>query len=168
MGVKSEHAGLIVEAAKKWQYISSIAQEMKGKCNTSLKFTTLIYLLAPKIFASHGLPPPGKQFASCSTVTKNESLLEALFNERTFTPLQDLKLNGGKLIWDAYQQGMMETYRDEAKIWRWVSYVMTDAIYSIGLKNVLDCEDELGIFEARSDIWIFLKKQVEFQWELLR
>lgn len=115
----------------------------------------MLSLLAPKTFATHGLPPLGPQKGSSSSASHNERHKPANFEQREFKPIKNLTLLAGATrIWSAHRQGMLRSWGSEKKIQTLIQDVMVDAIASVGLQNQLECQEELSIFKLRPDIWI--------------
>jgi hypothetical protein len=104
-------------------------------------------------FATHGLPPLGGYMGSSSITPRNEGHKPATLKEREFKLLDNLKLSGGYHMWMLHQQDALSVW----DIQTLVKTVMVDVIVSVGLKGELHCQEAMGVFKARPDIWILTK-----------
>jgi hypothetical protein len=105
-------------------------------------------------FATHGLPPLGKQNGSSSHASKNDGHKKAILYERTFNILKNLTLHGGEVIWTKFRQNCLSSWSSEADIQSFVQDVISDALTSIGLEKKLICQKEMSVFKVRPDIWV--------------
>jgi hypothetical protein len=96
----------------------------------------------------------GVQSGSNSSASTNERHADATLKERKFNTLTDLPLSGGTATWALFQEGGLGKWGSEKKIQSFIQCVIVDAISAVGLKGVLECQEELSVFKMRPDIWI--------------
>lgn len=76
-----------------------------------------------------------------------------MFVEKPFSPLHNLEMNCGNVLWSIYYNGgrnVLHVDNTESAIQTLVRYAIEDAIAAVGLSRELACFNELSVFRLRA------------------